>query len=463
MKTLLEQQLEKKHEHNKYLFRKYQSVLLGIAKTQLGRKFLGLDMEQVKDNPIFLVIPNGVHFQLQDQPLNRANFYVWDRLSTRMNPILNFFEMIDNRNWFQAFKYAGISLSVLLLFFTAQLPYFTFLTTSTFNNAITGGTGILSTSSNNWTTIRNGNNLSVGDIWLDFANCGLGARFDGSTYQLIRFWFHFDSSSLPTAPSITSAFLRLVGTSTSNQNGDTDTAHVVQSTGASNTSIATSDWGALGTTSYGSLAYSAMGGSGNYDFTLSAGGISNISDSGYSKFAVRDARDKDDSAPTGLNSRSVSTTASNQVLSVTYAAAYTAALSDTITINESFTKATGRALVDVITIAEVFTKSITRTYTDTITIAETLIKAVGKSFTDTISIAESFAKAIGKNMTDTITIAESFSKAIGRRLTDTITLVDNVITFLLNNVRAGLPKEIRSLLGFKPEGGTRDKDKPEGV
>lgn len=190
--------------------------------------------------------------------------------------------------------------------------------TLTFTNAI-DPMAILSAANGTWATVRDAAaGVSAASSWVDTSGVGLGADFDSTNYRIARGFFHFNTASIPDNATITSAFIRLPGTSTRFVNTNTTTLDIVASTVVSNTVLADTDFDLRGTTVWGELLLSAWNQAGNNDIPLNATGLSNISLSGYSKFAITNSRDTDNSAPTGANSVTFDTTAANQILSVTY-------------------------------------------------------------------------------------------------------------------------------------------------
>lgn len=112
----------------------------------------------------------------------------------------------------------------------------------------------------------------------------------------------FYTADLPTSPTISSAILSVKDTSADLRNADGDTVDIVSSNPASNTALATGDFGSFGATSFASIAFSAWNSSGTYnDFTIDATGIATISDSAVTKFGARSRRDIANSEPTGDN------------------------------------------------------------------------------------------------------------------------------------------------------------------
>lgn len=127
--------------------------------------------------------------------------------------------------------------------------------------------------------------------------------WNGTNYGIKRGFFLFDTSALTSAASISAAVISLAAQGAAGINEDTSTIHVVSSTPASNTTLVVEDFDQVGSTSFGSLAMASwVATDTTYNaFALDANGIANISKTGVSKFATRNSRDFDNSAPTGVN------------------------------------------------------------------------------------------------------------------------------------------------------------------
>lgn len=176
-----------------------------------------------------------------------------------------------------------------------------FTVTGLANNIHSGSSGV-------WATVRGGNNLAVGtgDHY---------CYFDGVNYALDRIFTTWDTSSLTSSATISSAFERIVGTGAT-ANPDSCVLNLVAHTTASNTSLVTGDWGNIDVTSFGSVSFAAFNTAGNNDITLNATGISAISLTSYTKIAMRFDRDINNTAPTADNHLTFDNTIG--YLSVTY-------------------------------------------------------------------------------------------------------------------------------------------------
>lgn len=119
---------------------------------------------------------------------------------------------------------------------------------------------------------------------------------DGATYSfLVRSYFLFDCSSIPLANTISSAILSLFGTAKANGLGAAE-IDIVASTPAATNTLATTDYGNIGSTPFASITYADYSTADFNNFSLNASGIANISKgSGISKFGARLNWDTDNS------------------------------------------------------------------------------------------------------------------------------------------------------------------------
>jgi hypothetical protein len=108
---------------------------------------------------------------------------------------------------------------------------------------------------------------------------------------LRRSIFLFDTSALGAAAVITAGVFSLFGSDKADTAGITPDADVYTSTPASNTALAASDFGNLGTTSQtgAPITYASYSATAYNDWTLNATGRGNISQTGVSKFGIRNA------------------------------------------------------------------------------------------------------------------------------------------------------------------------------
>lgn len=177
-------------------------------------------------------------------------------------------------------------------------------------------------------TYSTARNAVTGESAFDSPASETGAQHSlfGGIYYIRRAFFLFDTSSIPDTDTITEATFSYKLADNNGNNADaTHTAAVVSSSPASNTAISTADYDQVGSTSFGSSAYTGTQNS-YKDFSLNASGIANISKTGVSKFATRGTEDIANSAPTGLNQHNIfyadsAGTTSDPKLVVTHSAA----------------------------------------------------------------------------------------------------------------------------------------------
>lgn len=124
-------------------------------------------------------------------------------------------------------------------------------------------------------------------------------RLNGSTYVCYRGVYTFDTSSLTSSATITTADLNIT-TVADTVNGDNTTMGIVSVTLANNNNLATSDFNKtnFGTTTFATINLSSMSNNTQQDFSLNASGISNISKTGVTAFGTRNSLDISNTQPT---------------------------------------------------------------------------------------------------------------------------------------------------------------------
>lgn len=129
----------------------------------------------------------------------------------------------------------------------------------------------------------------------DTGSSNLEIRLRASTtlnqYQyLARGFFLYDTSALGASAIISVATVGLYFDAKVTTLGTND-IHIVSSTPNSNTVLANGDYSQVGSTSFGNWANAVFGGAGYMTKNLDANGISNVSKTGISKFAIRCSSD----------------------------------------------------------------------------------------------------------------------------------------------------------------------------
>lgn len=155
----------------------------------------------------------------------------------------------------------------------------------------------------NWATFR----AAAGTTFQDNAATGLDAFTIADTGTdnwrfLGRGFFLFDTSALPDADTVTAATFSIFGSTVNGGKVDNFdlTLAMVDSTPASNTALAASDYGNIGSTRQADsdIDITSWSDSAYNDWTLNATGRASISKTGVTKFGVRFGEDLDNTAPT---------------------------------------------------------------------------------------------------------------------------------------------------------------------
>lgn len=137
-----------------------------------------------------------------------------------------------------------------------------------------------------WANIRAGAGTGSGDTDVN-ARCAwaTGSATSGQFSRLRRTFLTFDTNSIPAGATINSATLTVTGTNKANGLGSPD-LHVVGSAPASNTAIASGDYGNLSFTSFGSVSYAGFSTAGANVITLNASGLAAIVKAGITKLGL---------------------------------------------------------------------------------------------------------------------------------------------------------------------------------
>ena len=129
------------------------------------------------------------------------------------------------------------------------------------------------------------------------------AELDTGLYQINHYFCLFNTASLGDTDTVDSGTQVEIVVSAISFNADSDSLHVVPSTPASNTAIVAGDIDNISYTDYGSKTFASMtADSATYNaLSLNASGRTAVSLTGITKFALIDARDLNNNAPTGRN------------------------------------------------------------------------------------------------------------------------------------------------------------------
>ena len=124
-----------------------------------------------------------------------------------------------------------------------------------------------------------------------------------ANYWCDRFFFNFDTTSIPSTATILTATLKTYFYSGVGVNTNTISFHIVPSNPASKTSLAAEDFDNITFSSKGSIAYTSLA-SGAYT-SISVTDLSIIAKNDISTFALITSLDLNNSTPTGRNERSI--------------------------------------------------------------------------------------------------------------------------------------------------------------
>lgn len=275
-------------------FDRYQLSLLQLANTDYGRSFLCID----KDFPEITQI--GKNFvRSTKNGISVTDFRVGSKWANIIR--YKWSDFVDAMYSLNSFSYLPLNSPVLSLslrgttstFYPDPNPETTTVDGRTYQQ-YGGGTGQV------WATIRAaaGNGAADSGTGDEYASGLYSGPTSGLWNTIYRSIFLFDTSSIPDTDTISAAtlsFYGFVGTI----NNFSQSVVPVSSNPASNTGLANSDHSTLGNTAFASgITYGSWSTAGYNDFSLNASGISNISQTGVSKFGLRCSGDQSDTEPT---------------------------------------------------------------------------------------------------------------------------------------------------------------------
>lgn len=210
---------------------------------------------------------------------------------------------------------------------TAEGRVFCDTTTSYYSGS---GDCAISSNSSSWSSARSGSNLSF------YAEGATGTFGDAGTglysgvYYVNRTFIDFDTSSLGSGSTISSASAYIFRRGSSdNDNDGYDRVGIYKSTGTGTNSYTTSDFSSCESTDLAPYLDISSYGSSNMTFSLNSSGIENINKTGWSKFCFREGHDVANNQTEGawtewqMYLSEYTGTSSDPYLSVTYTAGST--------------------------------------------------------------------------------------------------------------------------------------------
>ena len=130
-------------------------------------------------------------------------------------------------------------------------------------------------------------------------------------------------------------------------------------------------------------------------------------------------------------------------------------------------------LLETLSVLDVLNKGITRTLVENQTFIDILSKiiVIQKILIETITFTDTFVKSITRTLSETIIFTDTIYKNINKILIETVNFLDTLGNFILNSIRAGIPKIIRGIKSDSPAGGISNDiiagsiktDSPEGI
>lgn len=166
------------------------------------------------------------------------------------------------------------------------------------------GDGYINNSNATYSTCRNagtGNGFGYTDNSIDASVVSRSILF-GGTYYSSRGFFPFDTSALGSGATISSATLSQYIEISATYNTDSDSLSVVQTSQASTSSLANTDFGSVTFTDGGSKTLASFSVASQYwVWTLNATGLSYINKTGFSKLGLISLNEINNTTPTGLN------------------------------------------------------------------------------------------------------------------------------------------------------------------
>jgi len=274
------------------LFSTYQKELVKLSNLSYGRKLLGIDE---KEGWIVGLTPNSYIIRI-GRNRYQQNFRCYNLFSKKIGATLTKIDISRNDKLYSNLdKYQGL-LHYAGLFEKPTLFPRIFLATSFYSGA---GDGYCTKAGNvtDWATQRNAATATTADY--TGSELVLESIFNNPYYVISRSFLPFNTASLGSLVTITAASIFLYKNWVDGT--DSNGTKVVAGTQANTDSVVVDDYNNIGTTSFSAVASASINTGSYTEFALSAGGIANISKTDWSKFALRDYRDFDNSAPTVIN------------------------------------------------------------------------------------------------------------------------------------------------------------------
>lgn len=273
---------------------------------------------------------------------------------------------------------------------------------------------------------------------------GVALRCSATTNQfdLNRRWLGtFDTQTLGSGATISSAILSLYGSGTNVNNIGSLTVGIVSSNPAANNNLQNSDYSTLGSTAFAEIINASWNSSAYNDFTLDSNGITNVSKTGISKFGAKHKWDYDANFTGSWQSGSVSIktiytadqtgTSNDPKLVITYTAptAWTQTCSETLTLTASNVNQAGKVSSETITLTPSVVSAAGRAISETVTLTASLLNQPGKFCEEAITITVSTLATTAREISETVSLTATIISQTSREFVDSFSLTD-VVTAL---------------------------------
>jgi len=293
--------------------------------------------------------------------------------------------------------------------------------TDTTESYYTGsGDGYVHNADASWSACRSATDGDSADYTVTFADARARYYTGGSVYQIRRVFWPVDTSGLPDNASISDATWYFYVDKDNSTIPDAS-VYCVSASQASASSLGTADFDQVGSTSFGSVNIPDGSGLVQHSISLNSSGISNISKTGWSKFALRENKDFNNIAPNtdGTDSNWVNTKTSEYTDTT-----YDPYLEVDYTIAQSYSVTCTEVLNTTDTLSKNWEAK--KTITETFSTADTTAKqaAFAKTLTDTFSLSDAVSSLRANfvtiletiNITDTLSKTTNFVKTISEAL-----------------------------------------------
>jgi len=273
----------------KLWFKKYQPLLLSIINTDYGRDLLCVDKAFPQ---ITMVGPNYIQTQVG---LNQK--VTEFRSGSKYGKVIRhrWDEFANTAQWFTDLNFGFVTTPVL-----ASGLRGTTTTVYPSPGNFEDGRVYRNIASETWSTIQGGAGTDTGPSEATGNFCLIQASTTSNQYSsLRRSEYAMDTSAITDTDVIDSAVLSLYGTAKSTAFSSIDNSlHICQATFADVTTITTTDYQNMGSTSFGNISYAAFSDSAYNDITLNASGEAAIDKTGATKLGCRMGADITDTEPT---------------------------------------------------------------------------------------------------------------------------------------------------------------------